>query len=81
MRWFHLTVVGLLALITLIFVVQNLEQVTVAFLTFSIETRLAFAIALAYLLGMATGGSLWSLLRRSVAGSRRHPTSNAEQFD
>ena len=26
MRWFHLTVVGLLALIMLIFVVQNLEQ-------------------------------------------------------
>jgi putative membrane protein len=81
MRWFHLIVVGLFALIVLIFVVQNLEPVVLAFLAFSIETRLAFAIALAYLLGMATGGSLWSLLRRSVAGSRRHPTSDAEQFD
>jgi uncharacterized integral membrane protein len=77
MRWFHLTVVVLLALITLIFVVQNLEQVTVAFLTFSVETRLAFAIALAYLLGMATGSSLWSLLRRSVAGSRPRAADDA----
>ena len=74
MRWFHLTVIGLFALITLIFVVQNLEQVTLSFLTLTIETRLAFAIAVAYVLGMATGGSLWSLLRRSIAGSGRHST-------
>ena len=71
MRWFHLIVVGLFALIILIFVVQNFESATLAFLGFKLTVPLALAFFIAYLLGMATGGSLWSLLRRSVEGSRR----------
>ena len=70
MRWFHLTVVALFALVLLIFVVQNLESTTLAFLGFSMTVPLALAFVIAYLLGMATGGSLWSLLRRSVERSR-----------
>jgi uncharacterized integral membrane protein len=70
MRWFHLTVVALFALVLLIFVVQNLESTTIAFLSFSMTVPLALAFVIAYLLGMATGGSLWSLLRRSVERSR-----------
>lgn len=73
MRWFHLIVVGLFALIILIFIVQNFESATLGFLGFSMTVPLALAIFIAYLLGMATGGSLWSLLRKSVEGSRRHP--------
>ena len=75
MRWFHLIVVGLFALIILIFVVQNFESATLAFLSFSMTVPLALAIFVAYLLGMATGGSLWSLLRKSVEGSRRKPAA------
>jgi hypothetical protein len=37
---------------------------------FSARAPLALPIAIFYLLGMATGGSLFSLLRRSIARSR-----------
>ncbi len=69
MRWIHLTVIALLAAATLLFAVQNLEVVTMSFLGFSAGARLAFLTAIAYLLGAATGGSLFALLRRSVRGS------------
>ena len=70
MRWVHLAVVILLALATLIFAVQNFQTVTIAFLRFSVSLPLALQAVIIYLLGMATGGSLFSLLRRSLAGSR-----------
>jgi len=70
MRWFHLAVIVLLATITLVFVVQNFQVVTVSFLRISAQTPLAFLIALIYLLGALTGGSLLALLRRSIAGAK-----------
>jgi uncharacterized integral membrane protein len=69
MRWIHLSVIVLFAAATLLFAVQNLEVVTVSFLGFSAGAPLALLIAIAYLLGAATGGSLFALLRRSVRGS------------
>jgi lipopolysaccharide assembly protein A len=69
MRWIHLAIVVLFAVATLIFVWQNFETVTMSFLGFQARTPLALLIALAYLAGMATGGSLWSLLRRSFQKS------------
>jgi putative membrane protein len=54
-----------------IFAVQNLEIVTMSFLGFSVRAPLALLVAIVYVLGMATGGSLWALLRRSLRGSRR----------
>ena len=71
MRWVYLAVIILFALATIIFAVQNLEIVTVSFLGFKAGLRLALLVALAYLLGAATGGSLFALLRRSYEGSRR----------
>lgn len=70
MRWIHLAVIILFALTTLIFAVQNLQNVTITFLGFSMRLPLALQAIIIYLLGMATGGSLWSLLRRSFARSR-----------
>ncbi|MFY9624782.1 MAG: LapA family protein [Rhodoplanes sp.] len=70
MRWIHLTIIILFALATLIFAVQNLQTVTIAFLGFSVSLPLALQAIVIYLLGMATGGSLWSLLRRSFERSR-----------
>lgn len=69
MRWIHVAIVVLFALAALIFVWQNFETVTMSFLGFQARTPLALLVALAYLAGMATGGSLWSLLRRSVQKS------------
>jgi lipopolysaccharide assembly protein A len=71
MRWFHLTIIVLFIAATVIFAAQNLEIVTMSFLGFSARVPLALLVAIIYLLGMATGGSLWALLRRSLRGSRR----------
>jgi uncharacterized integral membrane protein len=70
MRWLHLTVVVVFAVAVLVFVWQNLEIVVVSFLGFHARTPLAVAVFIVYLLGMATGGSLWALLRRSIDGSK-----------
>ena len=70
MRWLHLAVVVIFAAAILIFIVQNLEMVTMSFLGFSARTPLSVLAALAYVLGMATGGSLWALLKRSFHGSK-----------
>lgn len=69
MRWFHVAIVVLFALAALIFIWQNFQTVTMSFLGFQARTPLALLVALAYLAGMATGGSLWSLLRRSIQKS------------
>jgi len=70
MRWLHLAVVVIFAAAILIFIGQNLEMVTMSFLGFNARTPLAVLAALAYVLGMATGGSLWALLKRSFHGSK-----------
>jgi lipopolysaccharide assembly protein A len=70
MRWFHLAVIVLFATITVVFAIQNFEIVTVSFLRFSAQTPLAFLIAVIYLLGALTGGSLLALLRQSIVGAQ-----------
>ena len=71
MRRIYLAVTILIAAATIIFALQNLEIVTVSFLGFNARVPLALLVAVAYLLGAATGGSLFALLRRSYEGSRR----------
>ncbi len=71
MRWIYLAVVVLIAVATLIFALQNLQIVSVAFLAASISAPLAIVVFVVYVLGAATGGSLYALLRKSVQGSRR----------
>lgn len=71
MRWFHMTLIAIFAVATVIFALQNLQSVTVAFLNFRISAPLAVLIGLIYLLGMVTGGSLWALIRWSLEGSKR----------
>jgi lipopolysaccharide assembly protein A len=70
MRWIHLIVIGLFLAATIIFAAQNLEIVTVSFLGFSARAPLALLVVIIYVLGMATGGSLLALLRRSLQGAR-----------
>jgi putative membrane protein len=70
MRWVHLTVIVLFAAATLLFAIQNLEVVTMSFLEFSVRAPLAILIAVVYLLGAVTGGSLFALLRKSVKATR-----------
>jgi putative membrane protein len=70
MRWIHLFVIALFAAAVIVFVAQNFAIVTMSFLGFSARAPLALLVALVYILGMATGGSLWALLRRSLHGSK-----------
>ncbi|HEY6259664.1 MAG TPA: hypothetical protein VIY51_28135 [Xanthobacteraceae bacterium] len=71
MRWIYLTIIALFVAATVLFAVQNFEIVTMSFLGFSARVPLALLVALIYVLGMVTGGSLLALLRRSLQGSRR----------
>ncbi|MFN3657389.1 MAG: hypothetical protein ACK4UO_09075 [Pseudolabrys sp.] len=68
MRWIHLVVIVVFAGATLVFAVQNFQPVTMSFLGYSISLPLAVMAIAVYLLGMATGGSLLALLRRSIEG-------------
>jgi uncharacterized integral membrane protein len=71
MRWIYLAVIVLFAAATIIFALQNLEIVTMSFLGINAHAPLALVVTFVYLLGAATGGSLFVLLRRSYEGSRR----------
>jgi putative membrane protein len=71
MRWIHLTVMVLFVAATALFAVQNFEIVTMSFIGFSARAPMALLVAIVYLLGMVTGGSLLALLRRSFHGSKR----------
>ena len=71
MRWLHLTVIALLVAATVIFAVQNINIVTVSFLNFRISVPLALLIGVIYVLGMATGGSAWALMRWAYEGSKQ----------
>jgi uncharacterized integral membrane protein len=66
-----MAVIAVIAAATLIFAVQNLHRVTISFLGFSMSAPLAFLVVVIYLLGMATGGSAWALMRWAVEGSKR----------
>jgi putative membrane protein len=71
MRWIYLAVIILIAAAAIIFALQNFEIVTMSFLGFNARVPLALLVVVTYLLGTATGGSLFALLRRSYEGSRR----------
>ena len=71
MRWIYLAVITLFAVATIIFALQNFEIVNVSFLGSNVRVPLALLTAVVYLLGAATGGSLFALLRRSYEEFRR----------
>jgi len=66
MRWVYLTVIGVFVAATIIFGIQNRQLVTMSFLRFDVRAPLAILTVVFYLLGAATGGSLFALLRRSI---------------
>ena len=64
------SIIIVFALATLIFAVQNLDMVTVSFLSMRVAAPLAVLVLIIYVLGAVTGSSLLALLRRSYRGSR-----------
>ena len=71
MRWLYLAIVVLFVAALIIFVFQNTDSVSMSFLWFGVTLPLAVLVVIVYVLGALSGGSLYALLRRSVAGSRR----------
>lgn len=70
MRVIHIALVVLFAGAILLFALQNIRSVTVSFLAFEAGAPLALVVLIVYLLGMATGGSVVSFLRRSIRAAR-----------
>ncbi len=70
MRWFYLAIVIVFVAATLVFVLQNFDWVTMAFLGLRISAPLALLVAVVYVLGAITGGSLYALLRHSIQESK-----------
>ena len=73
MRWVYLAVVVVIVAAIVIFAAQNTGAAEVAFLAWAVSAPLAVVVFVAYVLGAATGGSVYALLRRSIQGSRRVP--------
>ena len=71
MRWIYLAIVVLFVAALIIFIFQNTQSVDISFLALGVTLPLAILVLVAYVLGALSGGSLYALLRRSVAGSRR----------
>jgi len=69
-RWLYLAIVVLFVAGLIIFVAQNTQSVSASFLSLGVTLPLAVLVFIVYVLGALTGGSLYALLRRSVAGSR-----------
>ena len=70
MRWLHTAVIVLLGAAILIFVAQNFQSVTVAFLGLRFGLPLALLAVIIYALGMVTGGSVLALVRWAWVGAR-----------
>ena len=69
-RWLYLAIVVVFVAALIIFVFQNTQSVSMSFLALGVTLPLAVLVFIVYVLGALSGGSLYALLRRSVAGSR-----------
>jgi lipopolysaccharide assembly protein A len=70
MRYFHLVVIVLFVAVMVIFAIQNLQVVDISVLGMRVHMRVAFLIAIIYLLGAISGGALLAMLRKSYKGAR-----------
>lgn len=71
MRILYLFLIILLAGVTILFALQNLQTITVSFLSWSVTLPIALVVIGAYALGMATGGSMLAFLRWTLRRSKR----------
>lgn len=69
MRFAYLVVILLLTAAVLVFTFQNLASVTVTFMNTSVTLPITLLVLVVYVLGMLTGGALWSLFRASYRGA------------
>jgi uncharacterized integral membrane protein len=71
MRAFYLVLLVLLVGVTAMFALQNLRTITVSFFDWSVTLPIAAVIAGAYVLGMASGGSVLAFLRWTLHRAKK----------
>ncbi len=69
MRYVYTGLMVIALAIVILFIVQNLSSVTVTLLGLSATMSVSALVLGVYLLGMLTGGVMWSLLRTSIRGA------------
>jgi uncharacterized integral membrane protein len=76
LRYVYLAMIVLVTVVVAGFTAQNMGPVTVAWLSSSITLPLSVLTIVVYVLGMITGGALWSAVRTWVRGATK-PVSAA----
>lgn len=71
MRYVYMVLIVLVTAVVLLFKFQNLDVVTVSFLSASVTLPVSILIAVVYVLGMFTGGFVLAVLRDWIHGARR----------
>ncbi|MGK2862092.1 MAG: hypothetical protein ACSLE0_09180 [Chitinophagaceae bacterium] len=71
MKYVRMVLLMIIILSIIIFTFQNFGTVTIVFLKWEITLPLAFTAISIYVLGMFTGGLLWSGMKRLTRDSRR----------
>ena len=71
MRFIYLVLLILFAGVTVLFALQNLQTITVSFLSWSVTLPIAAVVIGAYALGMASGGSVLAFLRWTLRRSKK----------
>ena len=72
MRIFYLVLLILLVGVTVLFALQNLQTITVSFFNWSVTLPIAVVVAGAYVLGMASGGSVLAFLRWTLHRAKKN---------
>ena len=71
MRFVYIVLIVLLTAVVLLFKFQNLTSVTISLLGMSASLPISVLVIFVYVLGMVTGGALFSLVRSWIRGARR----------
>ncbi len=71
MRYVYIGLIVVFTAIVVLFKFQNLETATVSLFSASITLPVSILVFGIYVLGMMTGGCLYSLLRKWVKGATR----------
>lgn len=75
MRYVYIALLIVFVAVIVIFSVQNAETMTVHFLTWSTSLPRFVVVIGAYILGMASGGTVAGFVRHSVREARTKPGS------
>jgi uncharacterized integral membrane protein len=80
MRYVYIALIVVLTAVVLLFNFQNLTSVTISLLGMSVTLPVSVLVILVYVLGMVTGGALFSLIGRWVRGATQRPR-RSEPYD